>query len=149
MLLYSLKPNIKRIIIPKIVKLLALCIVFYLGIWVNLLLLDLELSGYIKILIAAILVVLFAMEPILSYSKASKISYNFFDDRISLEGKKQQSILYRDVTDMALRQNFTDKPFNTYSLMLEPDFRISFINNGSQVYVYLQKLVQRARLLRR
>ena len=88
MLLYSLKPNLKRAILPQLGIVLTLCVVFYLGIILNLLLLGLDLSNYIKILIIAILAVLFAMESVLLYSRASNANYNFHEDKITLEGKK-------------------------------------------------------------
>ena len=147
MLLYSLKPNMKRIIIPQALKILSLCVLFYIGIMINVRLLDITVPDNIVILILGVLILLFVMEMVLIYSKYHKLSYTFHDDKIKMEGKNPKSIPYTDILNMNIEENGMDKLFKTSTISLSPKFRIKFINGADKVYVYIQKLIQRKRAM--
>ncbi len=148
MLLYTLKPNKKRAIIPKVISVLFLCILFYLGIQLNLYLLEVPISTFTAVLIISALFILFVFESIMTYSKADRLTYYFHDDKLTVQNKELRSIDYLDVQNTSIKQNLVDKVFNTGTIILAPDFSIKFINNSSQLYNWINQLVARSRQMR-
>ncbi len=145
MLLYTLKPNKKRAIIPRTIILFLLCVLFYLGIQLNLYLLELEIADYIAILIMLTLFLLFALESLLNYSKIARITYYFFDDKITLQDKESKSLFYYNINNITIKRNLIDRLFNTATIVLAPGFSIKFINHYSQLHNWINQLVERAK----
>ena len=143
--IYVLQQNKKRAIIPKILLLVVLGIIFYLGLLLNLRLLDLLGSEETttKTVSLIILIVIIILGIILTIVKANR-SYIFYQNRIMF-GKKQ--IFYQEISNTNLKINFMDKMFKTYSISLSKKFRLRNIPQELNLQSYLQQLVNYSKQL--
>ena len=60
-----------------------------------------------------------------------------------MQGKKQ--ILYVNIINTKMKQNFIDKMFKTYSIELGKNFYLKHISSEINIENYLQQLIQYAR----
>ena len=141
--IYVLQQNKKRAIIPKILLLVLLGIIFYLGLLLNLRLLDLLGSEETttKTVSLIILIVIIILGIILTIVKANR-SYIFYQNRIMF-GKKQ--IFYQEISNTNLKMSFIDKMFKTYSIPLSKKFSLRNIPQELNLQSYLQQLVNYSR----
>lgn len=135
---YQTSSNSARIIIPKLLQLLGLGGLFYLGVWLNLYLLKVEAVLVISIISISIIFVLVIIQTVLSLKKTKK-TYLFFRDRLQTD---QQFIYYANIQNMEIKQTFADKLFKTGTLLIYPGFEMKYISNYQQIYDYIQKLRQ-------
>lgn len=140
---YTLKPDSNRMVVPWILKLLGLCALFYVGIWINVkLLLKMTIPGIVNILIVIILIALVVVQIILYHVRFNKFKYVFFTNRVEYEGVKPQTFLFSDYQSSELKQNFLDKFFGTGTIVLQPGMSIGPIANAKQIYSYFQQLLK-------
>jgi hypothetical protein len=143
--LYSTKPNIIRVLVPKVFKLIGLAVLLYAGVWLNLLVMKKQIPSSINYLVIAIIFVLVLIESLLTYLQTSKNKYYFFAGRVEFRGKLAKTLDFRYVTNMFVSKNFVDKILGTGTILVQPDFVIGSVSNCDQVFAYLQQLVQRVR----
>ncbi len=137
--LYTLPQVKKRLIIPKLVSFFLLGIIFYLGIILNMSLLN--LTGKTKNLVLAIsliLLVFLIIFGIIYNLLKTKKEYLFYKNKIIFWKKE---IPYKLILNMEIKRNFLDKIFKTYSLQLTKKFSINNIPETIQIKDYLQKLI--------
>ncbi|HII71733.1 TPA: hypothetical protein HA265_03180 [Candidatus Woesearchaeota archaeon] len=139
---YTLHPTIKRMVLPRAIGLLAMAPVFYLGIYINAKLLNIQIPVIVTVLIVAVLLVMISVQGILYYVQFQKYKYMFFTNRVDYEGKKPATFLYANFTEAKLKQNLFDKIFNTGSIILNKEFSLGPISNVTQIKTYLEQLVQ-------
>ena len=60
-----------------------------------------------------------------------------------MQGKKQ--ILYLEITNTKIKQNFVDKIFKTYSIELGKNFHLRHIPLAINIENYVQQLIQYSR----
>jgi len=138
---YSARPKKARALIPEVLKLLVLGAVFYVGIILNLNLLSVSLSSSLNILISSGIVVLVALQMLLSYLSLSKTSYDFYLDRIEITGKRPRSAHYYDIAAPKIRKGTFDKIFGTGSILLAPKMGLDYLEKPDAVLSYLQGMV--------
>ena len=143
--LYSTKPNIVRVLVPKVLKLLGLAVLLYAGVWLNLFVMSKQIPSSINYLIIAFIFLLVLVEILLTYLRTLKDKYYFFVGRLEFRGKQVRTLDFRYVTDMVVSENFVDKILGTGTIVVQPDFRIENISNCDKVFAYLQQLVQRVK----
>lgn len=137
--LYILPQVKSRAIIPKIINLLVLGAVFYLGVLLNLSLLkiDQQTNNLIQIVSAMAIIFCILLGIIIAIIKAGR-NYQFYRDRIAI-GKKQ--ILYREIKSVAGKKGFWDKLFQTYRLSLDNQMIIKNIPQTVNIADYIKKLI--------
>lgn len=137
--LYILPQAKARAIIPKTAILLSLGIIFYLGILLNLSLLDLQPNQetIAKLISVLIIISLVGVEIIAAIRKA-KYDYYFYQDQIAWKNK---SITYRTIANIQRREKFSDKIFKTYSLILSDQFQIKHIPQQVNLQEYVEKMI--------
>ena len=137
--LYLLPQKKKRAIIPKLVSLTVLGVIFYLGVILNLSLLQVSPKAEDQTQLAALLILIccLILGTILASLKARK-NYLFYRDRIVF-GKKQ--ILYQNISSIEVKKGFWDKLFKTYSLPLNKTFIIKNIPAVLNIADYVNSLV--------
>lgn len=125
---------------PKIMALLALGMIFYLGVILNLSLLELnqELSNIVKFASMAILAVIILLETFRAIFQARHPA-QFFQDRI-VQNKRE--MFYTAITGIFQRRNALDKLFRTYSLYLGNRFFLRSIPEGVQLEGYVRQLIE-------
>src|SRR3989344_6723371 len=118
--LYVLPQSLPRTIIPKLSSLIILSATFYLGILINIYLLELDESLKQNIrLISFIIISLIVIIGIISAMVKARKRYYFYRSKISF-GKK--FILYSDIHNTIPHQDLLDKIFRTYSINLGEKF---------------------------
>jgi len=141
--IYILPQKTSRALIPKILSLLGLGVIFYLGILLNLSLLNL-LAGeesVVKMIGLGVVLGIIVLGIYLGIHHA-KLSFRFYNNRI-MQGKKQ--IMYREIVNTKRTQNFIDKIFKTYSIDLGNNFQLKHISSEINIENYVQQLIQYTR----
>jgi hypothetical protein len=140
--IYILSQKKSRSLIPKIFSLLGLGVIFYLGILLNLSLLNLR-AGEESIVKLIGLGVVFAIVVLGVYLAIHhvRLSFKFYNNRI-MQGKKK--ITYVEITNTKMKQNILDKIFKTYSIELGKNFYLRHIPTSINIENYLQQLIQYA-----
>ena len=141
---YTLYLSLPRILIPKALILMCLGGFLYLGVWLNLLILNIIIPAEYHMYIILGIGVLVVMQGILNYLKFSNYRYLFYRDRVIYEGKNEKAIMLSDIQNIGFGKNFVDNIFNTGTITLSPAHKMRYVANTNQVYFYLQKLVQYA-----
>ncbi len=138
--IYILPQKKSRTLMPKMITLLVLGIVFYVGILVNISLL--ELTGKDESLLktgSLILIgVVVLLGVLIAYHHASSV-YRFYRDRISFE-KKQ--IYYKEIMNTKPKKDVLDRVFKTYSINLGNNFFLKNIPDGINLEQYLGQLIE-------
>ena len=80
--LYTVKSNTSRILTPKIIRLLGLAILLYIGVWLNSILINKPIPSSINYLIIVMIFILVLIETILIYNQTLKSKYYFFYDSL-------------------------------------------------------------------
>ena len=141
--LYSVLESKSRALIPKALSLLILGAIFYVGVLLNISLLELDAQQETTFKTGALLIltVLIIMGIILTFRKARQ-PYLFYRNRIT-HGK--EAILYLNITTTAAQSNFVDKMFKTYSIPLSKNFFLRHIPETIPLNNYVQQLVDYSR----
>lgn len=138
---YTMYLSLRRILIPKAFALLFLGAFFYLGIFLNLIILNIYIPPDIHLYIIIGILILVVMQAILNYLKYSSYTYLFYRDRMIFQGKKELVLLYSDIENLEFKQDAIDKLFNTGTINLVPKHKMKYVENTNQVYFYIQKLI--------
>ena len=140
---YILKKVKTRALIPKIVSLILLGVIFFLGILINISLLQLraDQEGIIKISAIIFLLAIIGLGIFLSLHRAS-MSYKFYRNRITF-GKK--IVYYANINVINPKQDTIDKMFNTTTIPITKDFIIKQIPNNVQIINYIKQVVSYAK----
>ena len=141
--IYILPQKTSRALIPKILSLLGLGVIFYLGILLNLSLLNLRAGeeSVVKMIGLGVVLGIIVLGIYLGIHHA-KLSFRFYNNRI-MQGKKQ--IMYREIVNTKRTQNFIDKIFKTYSIDLGNNFQLKHISSEINIENYVQQLIQYTR----
>jgi hypothetical protein len=136
---YVIKQAKSRSLIPKIFMLLILGILFYLGILLNLSLLELDVDSqslidHISIITVSIIVIIGIIMGILKVRK----QHTFYNTHLTIYGK---NIPYNTITNTLQKQNLLDKIFKTYSIKLTDKITMRNIPQAVQIQSYLQQMI--------
>lgn len=141
--LYTLLQSKKRALMPKAVALLGLGIIFYLGILLNISLLELNASQETLVQLVALLVLLSVIIlGVYQEHRQVKQPYNFYKEHLII-GKKE--VDYHSIAEISRKQNWLDKLFHTYSLDLGNKQILKNIPAEVDVESYLKQLVEYAK----
>ena len=137
--LYILKKKVSRSLIPKILSLLILGIIFYLGILLNLSLLELdgETETIVKMTSLIIVLLIIIIGIVLSYRHAHQ-PYKFYHANI-VQNKK--SLPYVKIANTEEKQNFIDKLFKTYHIDLTDKFSLKHIPQKTDIKNYVDQMI--------
>ncbi|MBI4983067.1 hypothetical protein HZC32_00270 [Candidatus Woesearchaeota archaeon] len=126
-------------VIPKIISIVVLGIIFYLGVLLNVYLLELNAAEetIVKVSSLALLILIIMLGVYLAYHQANQ-PYNFYKDRI--EAGRKALIHYTDITGVSKKQNILDKIFRTYNLDLGNKNFLRNLPEEIQIENYLQQL---------
>jgi hypothetical protein len=140
---YTLKPNVNRMLVPWILKLLGLAALFYGGIYANVrFMFNARIPAFINLFIFVFLIVLVGAQVVLYHVRFGRFSYLFYTNRIEFKGKKSRTFLFDEFSQAEIKQGVFDKMFNTGIIRLSKDFSVGPISNVSQIKEYLEQLVR-------
>lgn len=139
---YVLHQSQQRALVPTIVSWLVLGIVFYLGVLVNVSLLNLTASQEtgIKLISLLVILALLALGIFLAVKRAL-VPYFFYADRISF---KDTAIHYQDIQNSVPKRDLLDKLFKTHRISVGNDFFLRHIPDSIPLESYLQQLTRYA-----
>ncbi|MBI2112685.1 hypothetical protein HYT52_04080 [Candidatus Woesearchaeota archaeon] len=139
---YILSQSKARALVPKILSFFVLGVIFYLGVLLNLSLLELssEVKDMVEIGSVGILVVVIILGIYLAIRRAWQ-QYLFYSTKI-VQNKK--SVEYVLITNVVPKKNLWDKMFKTQSYPLTKEFSLKHISDDIQLQNYLQQLVDYA-----
>ncbi len=141
--LYVLHQKTGRAVLPKLIILLVLGVIFYIGVLLNVNLLDLSASQETSIQIGtfAFLLLVIIIGVILAGKKAH-VPYLFYNTKI-IHGKKE--IAYSAILNTQSHSDFLGKIFKTYSMNLGNDFHLRHIPQEVQIKEYIEQMMQYAK----
>ncbi len=137
---YVLKQDKKRALIPKFITLIFLSSIFYIGILLNISLLDLRAQEETIIKITTLIVITFliALGFILAILRSHK-TYSFYHTHLSF-GKKSKP--YQEIKEVIINKDFIDKIFKTYSINLGNHFHLRHLPQNIDIKSYLEKILR-------
>ena len=138
---YVLKEDKSRAVVPKLLMTAGLCIIFFFGIWLNLLILQVEsdVSRAILFVSGIIFIIVIAAESIIAAKKINP--YNFFPDRIEHDGR---TAYYSHIQSVEISRSFFDNIFKTGTLNLRPYLKMKGVHSPDEFVNYINQLMQRA-----
>ena len=139
---YILSQSKARALLPKILSFFVLGVIFYLGVLLNLSLLELtpEVKDVVEIVSVGILILVIIMGIYLAIRRARE-QYLFYSTKIV---RNKKSVEYVFITNVVPKKNLWDKMFKTQSYPLTKDFSLKHIPDDIQLQNYLQQLVDYA-----
>ena len=144
---YVIRPHVIRSVVPQIIFTIVLATVFYVGIALNVYLLNISIPTSINILIIIVLVLLIIIQVLLTYLQTSKTRYSIYKNRIQIEGVKQEYVMFNSIQEIKMKRGFFDRMFNTGTIIIEPSkLKITSIPDFNQTMAYLNQMVQYSRM---
>ena len=138
---YTARPDLKRIIIPEVLKTLILCLVFFAGVVAMIVSLRMTPHKLTYPGVGVLLVILFIVQIILTVVKMKKVRYEYYPTNIKILDDKPKTILLREIEEVTLKTNAIDKIFKTATIQLGTKGHLDYLKNTSQSFPYTQKLV--------
>ena len=139
---YSTIQKKSRALVPKVLILILLGSIFYIGILVNLTLLNLEKTetGVIKWISLTLIIVIIGIGMLLAARHASQ-PYKFYQTYLTVKNKQ---LFYTDILDSTPRRDVFDKMFKTYSIHVGRKMFLRHIPTNVPLQTYIQQLVSYA-----
>ena len=140
--LYLLPQRKRRAIIPQTIILIILGVIFYMGILLNISLLELRGSQETSIKTISLIIICFIIIiGIILVVRRTAAPYRFYRNRII---HLNRSIYYSEITATNSTKNWLDGLFNTYCVKLSNQFTLHNISQSTQIQTYLQQMIQYA-----
>jgi hypothetical protein len=140
------RPKPERFLIDKVLILLGLGVLLYLGIYINYFLLDKSIPDYLTWVVIICIFLLCVLELILCYLKYSNYSYSFYEQKVIIVKHVTTQVSYFDIKKLSYSVNFIDKLFKTGSIVLElkngKKIILKYLDNPNQAYFLMQKNVK-------
>ena len=141
--IYKVYESKKRALIPKILSLVGLSIIFYLGVLLNISLLELDAGQETSLKIGSLVVlILLIMLGIVLAQRKAKIPYLFYSNRMT-HGK--DIIYFTEISNTIAHKDPFDKYFKTYSINLGKNIFLRHIPDEIQLSGYIQQLIEYAK----
>ena len=137
--IYVLEQKKSRAMIPKILSFIGLGLVFYLGILLNLSLINLKADDETIVRIASLILLLsiIVVGFYLSFHRAH-LKFKFYRTEIRFNKKEMR---YNNIQNTQPKINLLDKVFKTYSIDLGNNFFLRHIPQEINLQQYLQQLI--------
>ncbi len=141
--IYVVYESKSRALLPKVISLVLLATVFYLGVLLNVSLLELDAQQETGLKSGAlILLLLLIFLGVFLAVRKVRIPYNFYQNRIS---RGKEVIFYSNISNTSLHLDPLDRIFKTYSINLGKNFFLRNIPQEIQLSNYIQQLINYAR----
>jgi len=140
---YTIKPNVNRVILFKIIQLVSLALLFYLALWLNMQLgFNLKLPLAVNILIIVVLILAIIIEMIKFHVIYSQFAFLFYTNKVLFQKKnKVETLFFKDIAKPKLKINALDKFMGTGTITLTKKLSIGPINKPQKIFDYLLKLI--------
>jgi len=138
---YIIKPSLKRLLVPQFLRLILLCALFYLGVFINLKLLDKKVPLWFDIALITFLLLLAIAQIFITKKKASNWRYEFYSNRIEYFGDRLSSVLYSDIPEIKLKRNVFDLISNTSTIVLGK-FKMNYVSNYDEIAKYINNIIE-------
>ena len=137
--LYIAYQDIRRVLFPKLIQMVALGALFYFGVWLNLYLLRVRSKTLVSIIAITGITILVILELWLVARKIKAHGYLFYPNKMEYKNK---SVFYGNIKNIYMKKDFFDKLLGTGTINLYPYLKIEKVKNSEQIYSYVQRLVQ-------
>ena len=130
----------------KLLILLGLGILLYLGIYVNYYLSDLSIPLFVNWMFIIGIVLLIVLELILCYLKYGNYLYEFREHNLVIIDNQTREISYSNIRGVHYYTNFLDTWFKTGSIVLNmkdgKNIKLKYLDNPNQAYFLVQKSIK-------
>ena len=139
---YSTKPNITRILMPRIISLVFLAALLYAGIRVNLAVFNIEFPSSANMITTAAIITAAAADLIIAGMKNKDNKIYFFSDRIEVKGKKPKTIALGAISSAEVKKNLYDMILDTGDIRLSNGQAIKNLNCPERISQYITQLIR-------
>ena len=139
---FDLKPDMDRMLFPRLIESMILGMLIIAGIYANLIVFNIDVNLAANFYITVLIIAVLGMHLTSYHARIRKIRYHVHDDRVQKEGTSHGYISLHSVAGLRIEKNWIDRLFGTATIVLEPGFRLRHIKNYQHVYDYLHKQVQ-------
>jgi hypothetical protein len=140
---YRVRPSPERFLFNKLLVLLGLGVLLYLGVFVNYYLLSSSIPKYWNWLFIIGIMLLVLLELILCRIKYGNYIYEFYDEKITLNYSKVHEIAYSSIAKLGYTVDLFDKWFKTGTIVVTLSdgriFKLKYLNNPNQAYLLVQR----------
>ena len=137
---YSTKPNITRILFPKIALLLLLSSILYTGVRINFVVFNMTFPMVANAIVILIIIILALIEIVNTEKKAKDSKIYFFNSRIEVRGKEETTIILNTINNIEIKKSMVDKLLNTGTLVLNTGQTIKDIKYPERIRDYILQL---------
>jgi hypothetical protein len=139
---YRIRPRPERFLVDKVLILIGLGILLYLGIYVNYYLLDTVIPVYLNWLFIIGVVLLIILELIVCYVRYGNYVYEFYEHNIVINERVAHNVNYSDIDSVNYSTNFLDHWIKTGSIVLTlkngKKVKMRYLDNPNQAYILIQ-----------
>ena len=143
---YKVRPRPGRFLFDRVLILLGLGVVLYLGIYVNYYLLSTDIPVVLNWMFIIGIILLIVLELILCTIRYGNYSYEFFEQKVVITDGDTRKVSYADIKHVYYAYNFVDKWFNTGSIVLElksgKKVKLKYLTSPNQAYLLMQNYVK-------
>jgi len=143
---FRIRPSPRRFLFDKLLVLLCLGILLYIGIFVNYYLLNSSIPMIFNMLFMLCIMLLILLELILCYVKYGNYVYDFYDERVRIGLSDVNEVSYNNISSISYVENFFDRWFRTGTIVMVlkdgKKLKLKYLNNPNQAYLLIQRHVK-------
>ncbi len=145
---YKVRPSPERFLANKLLILIVLGVLLYVGVYVNYYLLSESIPGFLNLIFVVGIIILLVIDSLLCYMQYGRYEYVLYDDRLELNYGKIKKIQYSSISRISYSQGFLDRMLKTGSIVIRLNdsrkIQMRYLHNSNQTYFWLQKHLRNA-----
>jgi len=143
---YKTYPKPERFLVNKILLLLLLGVLLYIGIYVNYYLINQVIPVLLNAIFIIGILLILIIDALLCYLKYGHYSYEFHNDRLIINDSRIRTLKYNDIKEVSYDHNFIDNLLKTGSIVLKleggKEIKLRYLGGSNQLYFWLQKHIK-------
>ena len=143
---FKVSPKPERFLVDKILVLIILGALLYIGIYVNYYLLNQMIPTVLNWIFIIIILIILIIDALLCYMSYGHYNYEFHDNRMLINDGHISEIKYVDVKQLSYASNILDRLMKTGSISLTTNdgkkIKLKYLYNSNQLYFWLQKVIK-------
>lgn len=140
---YRVRPSVGRFLFDRFLIITGLCILLYLGIYVNFYLLGRSIPAAWNWTIIIFMMLLIVMEMILCHVKYGTYVYEFYDEKLVMNCSKTKELSYSAILRVKYSSGTFDRWFKTGDIVITTNdgrtFKLRHLTNPNQAYLLIQR----------
>lgn len=137
---FIIRASETRVIIPQIFKVAGLSAIFYIGVWLNAFLLEIDIPAIVNLITIAGLMLLVIVDIIVQYIKTRRNKLELYLDR-AIKTPEGNTLMWTDAGMTTIETNILDKIFKTATISLG-SIQMPYVKEPEKIKQYLEQYRQ-------